>query len=71
MPSCSQIFYKISFNVSAACTFRGIMLKSGVVKFWQKQGIKRIILGREVSLKDIVEIHKRVPKMELEILIMP
>jgi len=39
------------------------------VKFWQKQGVKRIILGRETSLQDIIEIHKEVPKMELEIFV--
>ncbi|PKM91540.1 peptidase U32 [Candidatus Falkowbacteria bacterium HGW-Falkowbacteria-1] len=36
------------------------------VKFWQKQGVKRIILGREVTLKEIKEINKHCPKMELE-----
>lgn len=39
------------------------------VKFWQKQGVKRIILGRETTLKDIKEIHQKVPKMELEIFV--
>jgi len=36
------------------------------VKFWEKQGVKRIILGREVTLKEIKEIHKKCPKIELE-----
>ncbi|HOX60666.1 MAG TPA: U32 family peptidase C-terminal domain-containing protein [Candidatus Magasanikbacteria bacterium] len=36
------------------------------VKFWQKQGVQRVILGREVSLMEIKEIHEKVPKMELE-----
>jgi len=36
------------------------------VKFWAKQGIERIILGREVTLSEIKEIHRAVPKMELE-----
>ena len=35
-------------------------------KFWYKQGVKRIILARELSLKEIAEIHKKVPKLELE-----
>ncbi len=35
-------------------------------KFWQSQGIKRIILARELSLKEIAEIHKKVPQLELE-----
>ncbi|MDD3711220.1 MAG: U32 family peptidase C-terminal domain-containing protein [Patescibacteria group bacterium] len=36
------------------------------VRFWYKQGVKRIILGREVTLSEIKEIHKKCPKMELE-----
>ena len=36
------------------------------VKFWADQGVERIILGREVTLEEIKEIHKRVPKVELE-----
>jgi len=39
------------------------------VKFWQDQGVERVILGRETSLVDIVEIHKKVPKVELEIFV--
>lgn len=35
-------------------------------KFWYEQGVSRIILAREVSLKEIQEIHKKVPKLELE-----
>lgn len=35
-------------------------------KFWRKIGIKRIILSREISIKEIKEIHKQVPDMELE-----
>jgi len=35
-------------------------------KFWHEQGIKRIILARELSLKEIAEIHEKVPKLELE-----
>ena len=36
------------------------------VKFWHSQGVNRIILGREVTLQEIKEIHKFVPKIELE-----
>lgn len=35
-------------------------------KFWQSQGVKRLILARELSLKEIAEIHKKVPGLELE-----
>ncbi len=36
------------------------------VKFWAKQGVSRIVLAREVTLEEIREIKKAVPKMELE-----
>lgn len=36
------------------------------VDFWRKQGVSRVILPRELTLKDIRQIHKKVPKIELE-----
>ncbi len=36
------------------------------VKFWVDQGVKRVILAREVTLEEIKEIHRRVPEVELE-----
>jgi len=44
-------------------------LNSAAVKFWQKNGVKRIILGREASLEDIKKIHRAAPKMELEVFV--
>ena len=34
--------------------------------FWRDQGVTRIILSRELSLKEIAEIHAKVPDVELE-----
>lgn len=51
---------EIHLSTQANCT------NLEAVKFWAKQGLKRIILGREVTLKEIKEIHRAVPKMELE-----
>jgi len=39
------------------------------VKYWQNQGVKRIVLARELTLKEIKEIHQAVPEMELEIFV--
>ena len=36
------------------------------VKFWHEQGASRAILARELSLKEIEEIHSFVPGIELE-----
>lgn len=39
------------------------------VKMWQDMGATRIVLAREVSLENIVEIKKNVPGMEIEVFI--
>ncbi len=36
------------------------------VKFWAEQGVSRVILARELSIKEIAEIHDFCPEMELE-----
>ena len=36
------------------------------VKFWQEMGVSRIVLARELSLKEIAEIHEFNPNIELE-----
>ena len=36
------------------------------VKFWKEQGVSRVILARELSLKEIAQIHEFVPDVELE-----
>lgn len=36
------------------------------VKFWQKNGAKRIIVSREISIKEMKDIHDACPGMELE-----
>ena len=39
------------------------------VRFWQAQGISRIILSRELSLEQIGEIRQQCPDMELEVFV--
>lgn len=39
------------------------------VKFWQQQGVKRIILSRELSLDEIAEIRQQCPDIELEVFV--
>ena len=35
-------------------------------KFWYEQGVTRVILARELKVKEIKEIHEKVPGLELE-----
>ncbi len=37
--------------------------------FYKNTGVKRVIAAREISLKDLAEIKKRLPELELEIFI--
>jgi len=39
------------------------------VKFWQQQGLTRVILSRELSLDEIEEIRQRCPDIELEVFV--
>lgn len=36
------------------------------VEFWRNFGVKRVILARELSLREIDEIHNKVPDIEIE-----
>ena len=39
------------------------------VKFWEAQGIKRVILSRELSLDEIEEIRQHCPDIEIEVFV--
>ncbi len=39
------------------------------VQFWHQQGVERIVLARELSLKEIAEIRERVPDVGLEVFV--
>jgi len=39
------------------------------VRFWQKLGISRVILSRELSLDQVAEIRQECPDMELEVFV--
>ncbi len=58
----SAVAPKLKINLSTQAN----TLNYGAVKFWKDQGVKRIILARELSVKEIKEIHEKVPDIELE-----
>ena len=53
----------IHLSVQANCT------NWQSVKFWEQQGVERIILSRELRLEEIKEIRQRVPDIELEVFV--
>jgi len=44
-------------------------MNAATVKFWERIGVRRIILSRELSLDEIEEIRQACPDMELEVFI--
>lgn len=44
-------------------------LNSAAVRFWQSVGVQRVILSRELSLKEIADIRQQCPDMELEVFV--
>lgn len=51
---------EIHLSTQANCT------NAAAAKFWYDAGVTRVVLGREVTLSEIQEIHKAVPRLELE-----
>ncbi len=45
------------------------ILNYEAVKFWQDLGAERVVLSRDLSLKQIEEIKTKVPEMELEVFV--
>ena len=57
---------EVAPNLKINLSTQASALNYKTVEFWFKQGVKRVILARELSLKEIAEIHARVPDIEIE-----
>ncbi|MBE7081731.1 MAG: U32 family peptidase [Clostridiales bacterium] len=57
-----QVAPNLSINLSTQAN----TLNYKTVEFWHSQGLKRVILARELSLDEIAEIKNKVPEMEIE-----
>ncbi len=44
-------------------------VNAAAVRFWQQQGLSRVILSRELSLDEVSEIRQACPDMELEVFV--
>ena len=56
-------------NVPVHVSTQTNTLNYEAVKFWQDLGATRSILARELPIKDVAEIKKHVPDMELEVFV--
>ncbi len=65
-PSILEMVKDAGINIPLHLSVQNSTANHLSVKFWQRLGVKRIILARELSLKEIIEIGQEVPEVELE-----
>jgi U32 family peptidase len=61
-----QIAKKVAPQIPIHVSTQANVTNSEQIKFYKEIGVKRVVLARELTLKEIKEIKKAVPEMELE-----
>jgi len=56
-------------DISIHLSVQSNVVNYAAVKFWQNLGLQRIILSRELSLKEIAQIREQCPDIELEVFV--
>lgn len=62
-----QIAKRVAKNVPIHVSTQANTTNAEDVKFWKKMGAKRVVLARELTLREIAEIKGTVPSIELEV----
>ena len=65
-PGIMRMAQKYMPNTDIHVSTQANILNYEAVKFWQDMGATRCILARELPIKDVAEIKRKVPDMELE-----
>lgn len=65
-PGAVYLAKKVAPKLNIHISTQANLTNKYAVKFWHEQGAARAVLARELSLKEIAEIHEFVPEMELE-----
>lgn len=65
-PGIYSIIRSINKDIEVHMSTQASVTNFRTVKYWMDQGIKRIVLARELSLKEIQDIKKNIPDSELE-----
>lgn len=68
-PGMIRLIRKYAPKLSIHLSTQANTTNAEAVRFWQEQGVRRIVLAREMTLKEIGEVASRVPQMELEIFV--
>ena len=65
-PGAVYLAKKVAPNLQIHLSTQANTTNKYAVKFWAEQGVSRVILARELSIKEISEIRDFVPETELE-----
>ena len=65
-PGVAYLAKKTAPNLALHLSTQANTTNKYAVKFWEEQGVSRVILARELSLAEIAEIHAFNPTVELE-----
>ena len=68
-PGLIHLINRHKLNIKIHLSTQTSTLNSEAVKFWQKIGVKRIVLGRELELSQIKKIKNQNPSMEIEVFV--
>ncbi|MCI5839612.1 MAG: U32 family peptidase [Peptoniphilaceae bacterium] len=69
-PGIFMIAKNIVKNAQLHISTQASVTNSATINFWYNQGVKRVILARELSLDEIIEIRKEIPKdLEIEVFV--
>jgi len=68
-PGLLLIIKKLSPQTKLHLSVQANTLNSQSVNFWKKQGVKRIVLARELQFEEIKAIRKLCPDIELEVFV--
>jgi U32 family peptidase len=68
-PGIIRLISSIAPNLSIHLSTQANTTNSEAVRFWHDQGVRRIVLARELNLKEMGKIAAAVPVVELEIFV--
>jgi U32 family peptidase len=68
-PGMIRLIRSVAPNMPIHLSTQANTTNAEAVRFWHDQGVRRIVLARELNLKEISEISAAVPEVELEIFV--
>ncbi|WP_099203216.1 peptidase U32 family protein [Miniphocaeibacter massiliensis] len=68
-PGIYSVIRSVNKDIEVHLSTQASVTNYQTVKFWGDMGVKRIVLARELSLKEISQIKENVPNVDLEVFV--